>query len=72
MSDSDGSRPSDTMRKRVPESSRKFWLLLNANRWLVAAGIAGGVFLVLAIIGQLHPTGTPALFSQADPIETLF
>lgn len=60
------------MRERVPESSRKFWLLLNANRWLVAAGISGGVFLVLAIIGQLHPIGTPALFSQEDPIETLF
>ncbi|WP_436907490.1 hypothetical protein [Halosimplex marinum] len=72
MSDSDGSPPSDTMRERVPENSRKFWLLLNANRWLVAAGIAGGVFLTLAFIGHLHPTGTPALFSQEDPIETLF
>ena len=72
MSDSEGSRPSDTMRERVPESSRKFWLLLDANRWLVAAGISGGMFLVLVIIGQLHPTGTPALFSQGDPIETLF
>lgn len=72
MSDSHGSRPSDTMRERVPENSRKFWLLLNANRWLVAAGISGGVFLALAIIGQLHPIGPPALFSQADPIETLF
>ncbi|WP_267644065.1 hypothetical protein [Haloarchaeobius amylolyticus] len=72
MSDSDGSRPSDTMRERVPENSRKFWLLLNANRWLVAAGISGGVFLTLAIIGHLHPTGTPALFSRGDPIETLF
>lgn len=60
------------MRERVPENSRKFWLLLKANRWLVAGGISGGVFLALAIIGQLHPTGTPALFSQADPIETLF
>ena len=72
MSDSEGSRPSDTMRERVPENSRKFWVLLNANRWLVAAGISGGVFLTLAIIGQLHPTGMPALFRQADPIETLF
>ena len=72
MSDSGGSRPSDTMRERVPESSRKFWLLLNANRWLVAAVISGSVFLALAIFGQLHPTGTPALFSQGDPIETLF
>ncbi len=72
MSDSGGRRPSDTMRERVPESSRKFWLLLSANRWLVAAGISGGLFLVLATVGQLHPTGTLALLSGADPIETLF
>jgi hypothetical protein len=60
------------MGERVPGSSRTFWLLLNANRWLVAAGISGGAFLALTIIGQLHPTGTPALFTQGDPIETLF
>ena len=72
MSDSGGSRPSDTMRERVPEGSRKFWLLLNANRWLLAAGISGGVFLALAIIGHLHPTARPALFGRSDPIETLF
>ncbi|WP_336328195.1 hypothetical protein [Halovenus sp. HT40] len=72
MSDSDGTRPSDTMRERVPENSRKFWLLLNASRWLVAAGIVSGVFLSLAIIGSLHPTEASVLFSQGDPIETLF
>ena len=72
MSDSGESRPSNTMRERVPANSWKFWLLLNANRWLIAAGISGAVFLALALVGQLHPTGTPGLFSQADPIETLF
>jgi hypothetical protein len=30
------------------------------------------VFLALATIGHLHRTGTPALFSQEEPIETLF
>ena len=72
MSDSDGGRPSDTMRERVPESSWKLWLLLNANRRLIAAAIVGGVFLALAVIGHLQPTETPSLFRQADPIETLF
>jgi len=72
MSDGHGSRPSDTMRERVPADSRKFWLLLQANRWLVAAAISGGIFLVLAIVGQFHPTEPPSLFSQEDPIETLF
>jgi hypothetical protein len=60
------------MRERVPENSRKFRLLLSANRWLVATVISVGVFLALAIIGQLHPTETTALFGRADPIETLF
>ncbi|MEZ3144268.1 hypothetical protein [Halobaculum sp. MBLA0143] len=60
------------MRERVPESSRKFWLLSNANRWLVAAGIAGSVFLALVVVGQLRPVGTPPLFGQQDPVETLF
>jgi hypothetical protein len=60
------------MRERVPENSRKFWLLLNANRWLVAAGIVGGLFVALTTIGHLHPIGTRALFSRADPLETLF
>ncbi|GAA0645858.1 hypothetical protein [Salarchaeum japonicum] len=77
MSDSgdDGAgeeRPSDTMRERVPESSRKFWVLLDAPRWALAAGIAGVVFLALVVLGHLHPLGTPKLFATADPVETLF
>ncbi|MFQ3284847.1 MAG: hypothetical protein ACI9TI_001285 [Natronomonas sp.] len=59
------------MRERVLENSRRFWLPLNTNRWLVAAGTSGGVFFVLGIIGPLHPMGTPTPFSQADSIETL-
>ncbi|MEE6209100.1 hypothetical protein U3A55_02865 [Salarchaeum sp. III] len=77
MSDSGGEppdeeRPSDTMRERVPESSWKFWLLLDAPRWALAAGISGVVFLVLVALGHLHPLGTPNLLTDADPIETLF
>jgi len=70
--DDDESRPSDTMRERVPESSRKFWLLLGADRSVVAAGIVGVTFLVLVVIGQFHPTATPTLFGRGDPLETLF
>jgi len=65
-------RPSDTMRERVPASSRKFWLLLVVDRSAVAAGIVGAIFLALVAIGQFHPAGTPALFTQGDPLETLF
>ncbi len=67
-----GDQPSDTMRERVPESSRKFWLLLNANRWLVAGGIVAGVFVTLVLVGTLHPTSVRTLLDGGDPMETLF
>ncbi|MFC7201569.1 hypothetical protein [Halospeciosus flavus] len=70
--DEGSERPSDTMRERVPESSRKFWLLLDADRTLVAGGIVGAVFLALVVVGQFHPIPTPTLFAQEDPLETLF
>jgi len=60
------------MQERVSGSSRTFWLLLDANRQLVAAAISVGVFLTLAVVGHLHPTGVQALFGRGDPIETLF
>lgn len=65
-------RPSNTMRERVPESSRKFWVLLIADRRLVAGGIVASVFLALVVLGQLHPIGTPELLTSEDPLETLF
>jgi hypothetical protein len=64
--------PSDTMRERVPEDSRKLWVLLNADRFLVAAGILGLIFVPLVGLGQAHPAGMPALFTDGDPLETLF
>lgn len=67
-----GKRPSDTMRERVSEDSRKLWVLLNADRFLVAAGILGLIFVLLVGLGQGHPTGMPALFADGDPLETLF
>ncbi|MFB6273194.1 MAG: hypothetical protein ABEL51_09910, partial [Salinibacter sp.] len=72
VSSGEGKRPSDTMRERVPEDSRKFWLLLNANRFLVAAGILGFIFILLVGLGQLHPAGMPVLFADGDLLETLF
>lgn len=60
------------MRERVPESSRKFWLLLNADRWLVTIGIVSVVFVVLVFIGTIHSISFPQLFAESDPIETLF
>ncbi|GGN07474.1 hypothetical protein [Halarchaeum nitratireducens] len=65
-------QPSDTMRERVPENSRKFWVLLNADRWLVAGGIVGAVFVALVAAGLLHPTPVRTLLTDGDPLETLY
>ncbi|MFB6078840.1 MAG: hypothetical protein ABEJ80_07680 [Halarchaeum sp.] len=72
MSEGEGDRPSDTMRERVPENSRKFWLLLDADRWLVAGLILGSVFVSLVAAGLLHPTPVLTLLTRGDPMETLY
>ncbi len=53
MSDSEGGSPSDTMSARVDQNRWKLWVLMNANRWLIAALVAFGVFTVLVLISFL-------------------
>ncbi len=60
------------MRERVPENSRTFWVLLEADRWLVAGCILGSVFLALVAAGLLHPTPVKTLLTRGDPLETLY
>ncbi|WP_257298258.1 hypothetical protein [Haloarchaeobius sp. FL176] len=60
----------DTMRSRAQESSWKLRLLLDANRWLVAAGILAFVFLGTLAAG-LAVDGVARL-TASDPVETLF
>ncbi|WP_440988878.1 hypothetical protein [Haloarchaeobius baliensis] len=60
----------DSMRSRAPESSRKLHVLLETNRRIVAAGIAGFVFVGTVVLG-LAVAG-PAQLTAGDPIETLF
>ena len=47
MSDSDDADPSATMRGRAQESRAKLWVLMNADRWIIAAGLAVLVFVAL-------------------------
>ncbi|MFA1611434.1 hypothetical protein [Halobellus rubicundus] len=68
-SSASGSEPDDTMRQRGEESRTKLWILLDANRWVVA-GIAVGVFFAGVIVASVL---APAPIGDAgDPIETLF
>jgi hypothetical protein len=72
MSESDGSQPSDTMRARADESSWKLWLLMEANRWVVAGALLGGVFVSLVVIGVLDPSPLQRSIAQSDPTDTVF
>ncbi|MFC4408221.1 hypothetical protein [Haloarchaeobius iranensis] len=69
MDEADGASD-DTMRSRAQESSWKLRLLLDANRWLVAAGILTFVFLGTLAAG-LAVDGVARL-TAGDPVETLF
>ena len=68
----DESAPSDRMGGRIPGNRLKVWLLLNANRRLVAAGLLVAFFAALVILGALDPVGIRSAMGSDDPIETAF
>ncbi|WP_251341340.1 hypothetical protein [Haloplanus halophilus] len=73
MTDADGGddRPSDRLRARAAESRTKLWLLLEADRRLVVAGLFVGVFVVLLVVGMALPTAADKL-RAGDSVGTLF
>ncbi|MFC7046833.1 hypothetical protein ACFQH6_16775 [Halobacteriaceae archaeon GCM10025711] len=68
----DGDEPSDTMRGRVPGSRIRVWLLMDANRWLVAAVLVLAVFGAIVVVGAVDPSPFRGDVSNKDPVETLF
>ncbi|EFW94131.1 hypothetical protein ZOD2009_03270 [Haladaptatus paucihalophilus DX253] len=74
MSESDGSaQPGDTMRERVDESRLKLWILMEANRWLVAAVILLAVFAALVVLGVLDPSPLQQYIGPSDDaVDTVF
>ena len=64
--------PSDTMRERVPGSRTRVWLLMDANRWLVAAVLVLAVFGAIVAVGAIDPTSFRSNVLNGDPVDTLF
>jgi len=69
---SGGDQSADRMRDRATEDSRLVWLVVAADRRVVAAGLLAGTFLALVAVGTLLPTPAYALLTDGDPHETLF
>jgi len=67
-----GTNDADRMRERAGESRLKLWVLMDAPRWQVTAGLLAVVFGSLVAAGSLSPVSLGAAVSNSDPIETLF
>jgi len=62
----------DSMRERARASAPKLWVLVGADRWVIAFGIAAFLFASILLIDAVHPVGSVALLRTGDPVETLF
>jgi len=62
----------DTLRERTGINEYWFWLLLEANRWVVAGGLAGLIFLAFMSWGVLKPVSLHSTMQSSAMIETVF
>jgi hypothetical protein len=62
----------NTLRERTNVNKYWFWLLLGANRWVVAGGLAFLIFLTFMIWGVLKPVSLHATMQSSDMVESLF
>ncbi|RBI61638.1 hypothetical protein DMJ13_13110 [halophilic archaeon] len=74
MDDQDGeSQPGDKMRERGSGSQTKLWVLMEANRWVVAGCVLAAVFLALLALGVADPSPLQQFVGPSgDPVDTLF
>lgn len=62
----------DTMRGRVDESRLKLWLLLRANRLVVAGVLIGAVFVAFVAVAAAFSPSVAVKLEASDVIETMF
>lgn len=62
---------SDRFRERSETDSRTLWVVLEADRLLVTAGLGVGLFAVLVLAGSTLP-GAVASLASGDSVDTLF
>ncbi|WP_440009083.1 hypothetical protein [Halomicrococcus sp. SG-WS-1] len=62
----------NTLRERTDVNKYWFWLLLGANRWVVAGALAFLIFFVFMIWGVMKPVSLHSTMQSSDMIETVF
>ena len=64
------SKPDETLRERLGRSRAVYWLIFDANRWLVAVGGMVVAFAVLVVLGVLDESSLRAQMRTSDEIKT--
>jgi len=70
--DPGGGGTADTMRERAGENRAKLWLLLRANRLVVAGVLTLAVFVAFVAAAAAFSPALAEKVGASDPIETLF
>ena len=65
-------RPGGAVDARVPGGAVRSWVVLEADRWSVAATVGGLLLVALLIPSMASPEAASALLAAGDPVETLF
>ncbi|TKX74229.1 hypothetical protein EXE46_10320 [Halorubrum sp. GN11_10-6_MGM] len=72
VNDAGNTDTADTMRERAGENRAKLWLLLRANRLVVAAVLTVVIFVAFVAAAVVLSPSLAAKVEASDPIETLF
>lgn len=62
----------ETARERMSENRLRSWILIDGDRWLVAAGLAVGFFVVLVLVGAFGPPSFRAAMRNTTQVRSLF
>jgi hypothetical protein len=68
----EGDGAGETMPERAAGSTWKLWLVIEADRWIVAGLLSVGLWLAIVAVGVAQPTPVGTLLDSGDPVETLF
>lgn len=60
------------MADRTSQSGAKLWVLLDVDRYALAAVVLVGCFLTLVAVAFLAPTALERAIDRSDPVETVF
>ena len=72
MSEERDHTTANRLRRRTDVNRYLFWVLLGANRWAVAGGLALTVFVSFMVFGVLKPILLETMMERSDMVETVF